>query len=391
MKREFVAKSSKSGMEALMRSNRTTAPSRSISTIEHKQTITVDISFKTIMLILGTLAAIYVGAKLLEVFIILFLAFILSSSALPLIKSLSMRGVPKGLAIGLVYLFFILIFFGTLTLIFVPFVAETRGLITDLPHYVSEFVASISNIPFFGNTLDTELINNYLNKFVEWLTGIFSGSTGTESFKTALDTVFSLAGGFLSIITMMFMSIYMVTDHDSFVDLVLLRIIDEQKRTRVRRLVFDVEEKLGSWLIGQLTLCFIIGAMTWVLLTIAQVPFALPLAVLAGLLEAIPNLGPIISAVPATIFAFLAGGPASGLIVMIGCVIIQQLENAVIVPRVMANAVGLKPIIVIIAVAAGFTLGGPIGALLSIPVVVLIEIFYQFYQDLQKLKAKGIV
>lgn len=390
MRREYTAISGKNRMDDLVPRTRSTMQ-RSIETIEHKNSYTVDISLKSILLILGTLGAIYIGGKLLEIFILLFFAFILSSAALPLVKSLNLRGVPKGLSIFLVYVLIMLVLAGTLTLIFVPFATESRNLVTDLPLYVNNFVTNLSNFNFFGTKIDTQFINQYLDNFVTWLSNSFSSGAGTDSIKSALDTVFSLAGGFLSIVTMLFMSIYMVTDHDNFVDLVLLRIVDEEKRIRVRRLVIDVEEKLGNWLIGQLVLCFIIGFLTWILLTIAQVPFALPLAVLAGLLESIPNLGPIISAVPATLFALIAGGPGSALVVLIGCVIIQQLENAVIVPRVMANAVGLKPIVVVIAVASGFTLAGPVGALISIPVVVLGEILFQFYQDLQKLKAKGIV
>jgi predicted PurR-regulated permease PerM len=115
------------------------------------------------------------------------------------------------------------------------------------------------------------------------------------------------------------------------------------------------------------------------------------LAVLAGLLESIPSLGPTLSALPAILLAFFTSGPVGALIVTIGYMIIQQLENTLIVPRVMANAVGLKPIVVIIAVATGFTLAGPLGALLSVPIAVLFQIAYEFYIDLQKLRAKGIV
>jgi predicted PurR-regulated permease PerM len=390
MRREYTAVSGKNKMDDLIPRTRSSMQ-RSIETIEHKNSYTIDISLKSILLVLGTLGAIYVGGQLLEIFILIFFAFIISSAALPLVKSLSLRGVPKGIAIFLVYILIMLVLAGTLTLIFVPFATESRNLVTNLPLYINNFVVSLSNFNLFGFKIDTQFIDQYLDNFVQWLSTSLSSGAGTDGIKSALDTVFSLAGGFISVITMLFMSVYMVTDHDNFVDLILLRIVDEEKRIRVRRLVIDVEEKLGSWLIGQLILCFVIGLLTWILLTIAQVPFALPLAVLAGLLESIPSIGPIISAVPATLFALIAGGPGSALIVLIGCIIIQQLENAVIVPRVMANAVGLKPIVVVIAVASGFTLSGPIGALISIPVVVLAEILFQFYQDLQKLKAKGIV
>ncbi|MCC7289981.1 AI-2E family transporter [bacterium] len=391
MHREFIARSSKRGMDSLVESSRSSAHTQVLPLPEHKTTINVDISLRSILLVLATIGIIYFGLKLVQVLVLLFLAFILSSSALPLVKGLTNHGVPKSLSIFVVYLLISMFFLGTLTLILVPFVTESQTLIGDLPSYLDAFVKEVGTININGRPIDVAFILEYKEVFINWASNSFASGSGSEGVKTALSTVFGLAGGLVSIVTMLFMSVYMVTDHDNFVDLVLLRIVDEQKRTRVRKLVFDVEEKLGNWLIGQLTLSFIIGALTWLLLTFAGVPFALPFAVLAGLLESIPNIGPIIAAVPAVLVALVTGGFGVGVVVLLGCLIIQQLENSVIVPRVMANAVGLKPIVVVLAVASGFTLAGPIGALISIPTVVLLEILFQFYQDLQKLKAKGIV
>ncbi len=154
-------------------------------------------------------------------------------------------------------------------------------------------------------------------------------------------------------------------------------------------MVVDVESKLGSWLSGQLTLSFIIGFLSWALLSVLNVPFALPLAVMAGILESIPSLGPTIALVPTVIIALLMTNPITALLVLAGYIVIQQLENTFIVPKVMSNAVGIKPIVVIIAVTIGFALAGPIGALLSVPIAVLIDIGITFYKDLQKLQAKG--
>lgn len=389
MQKEYSAKSNSKGMDEMV--EKVPVYRSSKTTIEHRNTVHVDISFKTILMILGTILAVYLGTKLLQVIGLIFFAFILSSAAFPLVKGLTNKKVPKTISILLVYFLIIALLTGVITLIFVPFATESQKLLVDLPGYITRFMDQLSGISLGGNTIDVDFLNRYFTNVIDWIDKLIASGSGTDGIKTALGTVFSVAGGFISLVTMLILSVYIVTDHDNFIDVVLLRIVEGEKRARVRQLVIDVETKLGHWLIGQLTLSFVIGFLTWLLLTVVGVPFALPLAVLAGLLESIPSLGPTISAVPTVLVALLAGGPAMALITFVGSLIIQQLENTVIVPRVMSNAVGLKPVVVVIAVTAGFTLLGPIGALLSIPIVVVLEIFYQFFLDLQKLKAKGVV
>ena len=111
-----------------------------------------------------------------------------------------------------------------------------------------------------------------------------------------------------------------------------------------------------------------IGVITWLVLTILGIPFALPLAILAGFLEIIPTIGPIIAAIPAVIVAF-AISPLTGLVVMLAYVGIQIAENNILVPKIMQKAVGLNPIVILVAILIGGQLFGIIGALLSIPFV----------------------
>jgi predicted PurR-regulated permease PerM len=298
------------------------------------------------------------------------------------------RGLSKGFAIFLTYFIGLTVLFGSVLLIFIPFATELQKLIVDFPSISQKFVDNISHLNLSGYSVDAQTIKQGITELTNWLGRTFASSDGLGGL---VGTAINVGGGFLSVITAILLSVYIIVDHDNFVDLMLLRIIDDHKRRRVRQLVFDVEDKLGSWLLGQSLLSFIIGVIVWIFLTLVGVPFALPLAVLAALLESIPNLGPSLSALPAILLAFFSNGALNAVLVTFGYMVIQQLENSLIVPKVMANAVGLKPIIVIIAVATGFTLGGPIGALLSVPVAVLFQIAYEFYIDLQKLRAKGIV
>jgi len=119
-----------------------------------------------------------------------------------------------------------------------------------------------------------------------------------------------------------------------------------------------------------------IGSLTWIVLTLMHIPYALPLAVLAGLLEIIPTIGPIISAVPAVIVG-LSISPTLAFAAVIGYILIQAIENNFLVPIIMQNAVGLNPIIVILAIVIGSKLMGIAGALLAIPFVSFLLVVFQ--------------
>ncbi len=389
MARQYTARYGKKGMD-LMAREREREDELVEFAVNNRPHITVDISLNTVLLVLGILLGAYLGVKLLHVISLVFFAFILSSAALPFVRWFSSKGLNKGISVALTYLLWLAVMVVLMMLVFVPFVSESQKFIKDLPEISKNLTESLNGFNIGEINVDGEVMRKWVTDSTNNLTKSLTEISG-QGVQSAITTLASIAGGVFSLILIVLMSVYIIFDHDNFVDLLLLRIVDEKKRKRVRQLVYDVESKLGNWLLGQATLSLIIGVIVWAFLSILGLPFAVPLAVIAGLLEAIPNLGPVISAVPAVIIAFIVGGPGLALIVIIGYIVIQQLENVIIVPRIMSNAVGLRPVLVIIAVTSGFTLAGPIAALLAVPIAVLLQIAYEFYIDLQKLKAKGIV
>ncbi|KKS14295.1 MAG: hypothetical protein UU67_C0003G0017 [Candidatus Daviesbacteria bacterium GW2011_GWB1_41_5] len=148
------------------------------------------------------------------------------------------------------------------------------------------------------------------------------------------------------------------------------------RQEKVQKILRLVEEKLGAWLRGQVVLSLLIGAMTYAGLLILGVEFALPLAILAGLLEVVPVIGPIIAAIPAVLLALTVSPFQAGLVTGL-YVAIQQLEGHVVVPQVMRRAVGLNPLLVILAISVGGRLLGIGGALLAVPIAVVIQLVLQ--------------
>jgi predicted PurR-regulated permease PerM len=144
----------------------------------------------------------------------------------------------------------------------------------------------------------------------------------------------------------------------------------------VLAIISRVENKLGAWFRGQIVLSFTIGFTTWIALTLLGIPFAPPLAILAGILEIVPTIGPIIAGIPAVIVA-LSISPILAVVIIAVYIVIQMFENNILVPKIMERAVGLNPIVIIVGVMIGTKFMGVLGALLSVPFIATLAILFK--------------
>jgi predicted PurR-regulated permease PerM len=310
--------------------------------VEHR----VDISYKTILFIAGFAALVWALSQIIEVIVLLFIAIILMSALSPIVEYLEKVKLPSALAIGVVYLLVIAVIAGLISLIVTPLIDQTSHLFETLPQ-LSESLAPLG--------VDQSLIKSELNDFS----------------KNALSFTLAIFSNFIALISVLVLTFYLLLERGRVDELISQFFIGREER--VRKITNRVEDKLGAWMRGQIALSLIIGVMAYVVLFALQIPYALPLAILAGLFEVVPTIGPIISSLPAILVAYFVS-PFLAVIVGISFFVIQQLENHIIVPQVMKKAVGLNPLIVILAVAIGGKLLGIAGALLAVPITVVIQI-----------------
>lgn len=307
----------------------------------------IDISSRTVVFITLFLIGLWIIYQILDLILLLFVALIFMSALSPVVSFLQKLKLPKALGIALMYIFILAILIGLLTISFAPLIEQTSRLIQVLPSAASDLLQ-------IGN-FDTNLVQRELGN----LTGnLFSFTKG-------------LLNNVITIILLLVLTFYLLLERENLEKRTASLFVGQEER--IRKILIEVEDKLGDWLRGQLLLSLIIGVLTFIGLTLLQIPYALPLAIWAGLLEVVPVIGPIISAIPAillslTISPVLAAGTAAMFFV------IQQLENHIIVPQVMRKAVGLNPLVVILAIAVGGRLLGIGGALLAVPIVVVGQI-----------------
>jgi predicted PurR-regulated permease PerM len=215
-------------------------------------------------------------------------------------------------------------------------------------------------------------IYNSIPSAVELATGVASTVVGTVLWAI-LAFVFTLI-----------YAIYISLDFPQFGH-TFWELVPDPYRAEYRRLWYEVRSVWAAFFRGQLILGLTVGMLVAIGDTALGVPGALVLGILAGLLEALPNIGPVLAAVPAVILALLQGSSVLSvsnvvfaLIVVAFYFVVQQLENNIIVPRIIGQAVELPPIVVMAGVVVGASVGGILGAFMAVPVMATGRVVAQY-------------
>ena len=194
------------------------------------------------------------------------------------------------------------------------------------------------------------------------------------AFNTIFGAVRNVLGGVFGLISVLLLTFYMLVearDIRSF----FVRLFPIRQRNRVAAISARVTQKVSAWLGGQLILSMIIGVTSWIGLWVMGVPYYYVLALISAIGEMIPMVGPILSAIPAILVAATVS-PGLAIGVAIFFIVQQQLENTVLVPKIMGRQVGLSAVNVIIALGIGSQLLGVVGAILSVPTAAIVQVLF---------------
>lgn len=296
-----------------------------------------------------------------DIMLLVFLSYIIMSSIMPIVDYLEKKKFPKTLAVAIPYFGMVL----AILLVIVPLVpfviSQIQSLVSGFPFYLKQAAHTL------GVSIDPAQVQLYLaNEF-------------NSLSKNALIVTTKVFGGIFSLLAIFIVSFYLLMYYNEFKRL-FSRLFSHERRPFILATLDAINYKLGAWLRGEILLMFFIGLMSWIALTILNVPYALPLALLAGILEVVPTLGPTLSAVPAVIVA-LTVSPTLAVTVILAYIIIQMVENNFLVPKVMEKAVGLNPVVIILGVMIGTSLMGIAGALLAIPLISFILVVVKSFEQ----------
>jgi predicted PurR-regulated permease PerM len=342
------------------------------------QPINITITAGTIVKLVFVAVLFYFLFILRDLVLVLLTSIVIASAVEPFAKWFINRHIPRVLAVLIVYVLVL----GLLALMFVSFVPQLVNDVSTIadsfPGYIETITEkSFNNLPALG-----ELVQNFTFDLpaLELLSSLNSSvSTATIGFISTFSSIF---GGLLSFLLIIVISFYLSVQDDGVSDFLRVVVpskhedyaVDLWKRSR---------KKIGLWMQGQLLLGVIVGVLTYLGLSILGVKHALFLALIAAMFELIPIFGPILSAIPAVMFALIDGGLTLGLFVVGFYIIIQQFESQLIHPLVVKKIVGIPALMAILALIIGAQIAGFLGILISVP---LAAALMEFLNDVEKRK-----
>ncbi len=281
------------------------------------------------------------------------------------------RKLPRSIATLLFYAGLLAIVAGILEIVLPALVEQVRDLLSHLPDYLAKS----------QNWLVT---HHLIRKAFTMPELLERGPSTNTTVSSVVGVVNHVVGFIITSFTVLLLSFYLVVDGEGLFK-EFLRWLPRDQRTVWHAISSDVADKVGAWMFGQFMLCALICTTAGIGFWWIGLPYFYVLAIVCGVGELIPMLGPIFSAVPALAVAATVNSHTV-IIVAIFLFVQQQLENNVIVPRIMQKQTGMNPIVVVIAIIIGGSLLGVLGALLAVPTAAVIQILvreYLNYRDAQ--------
>lgn len=340
----------------------------------------INISTSAIFRIVAIILGLWFLYEARSVFVLLFLSIILTATFDSSVDWMAKRKIPRPLGVTIIYVALIIVFGLLVFFLIPPLISQFQSFAKNFPAYMESLLGALNGVTQYAQSYNVQINSN------EFLSG--SVEKIFQSFSQVFSTTVGVFSFFISVLVVFALTFYMLVKEDSM-NKFLVSVTPDKYHDHAISIADQIKSKIGGWFAGQLLLMLIIFVLDFIALSIFRIPYALVLALLAGLLEIVPYLGPIISALLASMVGFLIS-PVTGIMVLGILTIIQQIESNIIVPQLMKKAVGLDPVVVILALLIGAKLGGTLGAILSVPVAASINVAFKYFFDKREMKEGNI-
>lgn len=329
----------------------------------------IEISPKTIFWTLGIGILLMLAYMVRDVIAILIFAVIIASALEPVLEFSQKKKIPRLLSLIVIYILFF-VFFAALIYILLPLLLDQfRDFSQNYPIYFGKIEEAAGTIIFLPG------LSGNIHELLGQLTGQI------PSFTSLLSYASSIVGGVVSLMVVLAVSFYLSWSRGALDDF-LRSVLPPRFETYIHGLWLRAQKKMGRWLQAQLLLSFIMSLVVGVGLWILGVKYAFLAAIVVGIFEIVPFVGPIVAGALATLLA-LSQSPILAIWTLIFIIAAQQLENHILVPLLIKKLVGLNPVVVILAILIGAKLGGILGILLAVPLAAVVD---EFFDDLAKRK-----
>ena len=325
--------------------------------------ITTDTLFRILFIVVGAILIYYLW----NIVVILIVAVLLAALIDPFADKLATKSIPRGIAVGIIYLVILAALTGIFFLVVPSSIEQMKGLVQTYHDQIAIIGVSEDALRFVtsGEFFEQDFYN---------IVAAIKESGIPNSVPILVTTFFDAFRTMFTVLLVAILAYYMVVEERGFKEDVVKWLTPKKYKDLVAQVMPKVKLKLGFWLRGQLTIMFIIFVLTFIVLTVLGVPFALVLAITAGLLEIVPFLGPILASIPAILIAFSIS-PIQAFLVALFYFLIQQLEADFLTPKIMQKVIGINPIASIVSVLVGLELIGFAGALFAVPIAMVVGLF----------------
>lgn len=347
-----------------------------MTTIEQPTDI-VPSTWTTRRIILGTLVVLSVAVGFLLLYrfrlviVIIFSGAVISMAIAPSVDWLHQHGLRRSLSVILIYLVLLALLIGAIVLLIPPIAEQLTATVPKIESYYQDLKSALVNSPLLAIRQIASQLPSQLN-----LTPSAAVTPSTAGSLDAVSQVLNSMGVILSglfTLAAIFLIGFYWTLEDEGALRVSLRLLPADQRESAREILGEIEMRVGGYVRGQGIMALTIGVADFVIFLLIGLPAALAVAVLAGLFEVVPVLGPTLGAIPAILVAFSYDSSKVVWVVAAGA-LVQFVENNLLAPRVMHKTVGVNPIVTLLAIVAFGALFGFAGLLLAIPIAAIIQI-----------------
>ncbi len=294
-----------------------------------------------------------------------------------------LKQLPYDVAILLSFAIFVTVIYMIIIHIFVPFVGEFRAFIKGIPDMVTAVQQAIPELEKqFQLSLMPPEAKNFISRIIQ--------DVGEYTLKLAqfsLSAIFSFASTVIELIVVPFITFYMMKKGNAFIQ-GFISIFPDRFHGHLSRLFEEIHFILNAYIRGQLLLSVIMAIVVFIGMWSMDIPYPLVIGLLAGMVEMIPLIGPIIGAIPPVLLGLLQG-TAVMVKVIIFYVIVQQLDGHFFMPKLMGTIIDVHPVAIIAGVLIGGQLFGILGMMISVPLVAVLQILLRhmwFYNRYKQLK-----
>jgi len=323
-----------------------------------KKIVKYEISQNTIKTLFLYVLGIALFWKLKAVLLLFFFCLLLMEILNPIVSWLEKHKIKRAWAIVLVYIAFITVISFSFAGIIPVFIAETNGFIKAFP----SILKNLNSLRLFG--------------FIPL--NITNGSTMFTNLPgNVTRTAVSIFSNLFSFILILVITFYLLLERTN-VETYFGKFFGEKGIEKSHEFMSLLESRLGHWVNAQLLLMIAVGFLSYIGYSLIGLNYALPLAIIAGLLEILPNIGPTTTAIIAGIVGF-AISPITALLALVVGLIVNQIENMFLTPKIMKKNIGLQPVLTIFILVVGAKLGGFGGAILALPTYLTLETIYKTF------------